>query len=160
MLIPEISIIAEGASPDAAYAELAKEKERYFQRMIDMRMQDAIKEPVVRQIRKEWAKDFMLFASKTLIVFLLIIILSYSILLPILSSVDKFIGRKLQEIPAQTFSKTIDKIDGKLATMSTEEKNEMRGKLRNIAKNLRPFVDDLKSELDRKANGAHPRENE
>ncbi len=143
--IPELAIIACGKSLDEAYEKLIKEKEEYFNNIINLNLEETVNEPASVKLRKKQYYGIFDFLIKKAVSFILFIVIFILLFLPVLSSFDKFISNKLKiNLSSETIMKAIDKVDHKLANMSEKDQDEIKIKLRRIANKLKPMADELK----------------
>lgn len=144
LYIPELSIIAKGETPGEAYEMLEKEKESYFKNAIDLGIQDTLKEPNAITMRNKLYTDTAVFFIKMAIV---TVILASTIICS-RSFIEIAVSRAVNKFPDKAFvfvSELSDKIDNKLDSMSAEDKEKVRLKIRKAVGDIKPFIDEVKA---------------
>ena len=144
LFIPDLAIIASGKKLDEAYAKLDQEKERYFKNIIEYNLQDTVNEPASVSIRKKQYSVLSMYLLKMLILLAVFLIMFFIVLLPVMSSIEKYVIQKASTMPKKSVSWVIGKVDAKLDAMSEKEQEDVKLKIRNMANKIKPFTDEIK----------------
>ncbi|PIS09191.1 hypothetical protein COT75_02940 [Candidatus Beckwithbacteria bacterium CG10_big_fil_rev_8_21_14_0_10_34_10] len=135
LFMPELSLMVENKSLDGAYKDLEREKEKYFKNIIKLKAEDTVRKPVGLTVRKKLFNELTLFFVKFLIIL-------FAFLLVFLSTLPLII-RSLGQLPNKV-TEVVTSLSDRLEAMPDENKEKLRLKLKQMAKELKPMTDELK----------------
>ena len=143
LLIPELSMIVEDEDLSKAYEILEREKEAYFNKIIILNEQDAVKEPAENLVKKRLWPDLTRFFLKTVI----IAVVSFLVLACSQPFFDVFVSKRLSQLPSAVSPMLMglsEKAYSKLDSMPPEKQKELRLKLGRLIQQIKPFTDEIK----------------
>lgn len=153
LLIPELSITADGDELGEAYQKLNNNKKKYFENIIMLNAIDTVAEPVSTTLRSRFIGDWLNFLLKILSIAIIFAVVIISIQLPLTA----FMNNRINEIE-YNMNRWIHKaetrvlgIPGKIIRVSAErlksmpnkEKEELRLQLKQLVEELKPFLNEI-----------------
>lgn len=141
--ISELRVIAEGATPNEAFANLEKEKKRHFENMAALGLLDQIREPgSAKSAIGGFLGELGRFAAKSAVV----AALAFIFLLMSLAPINALIYAQINYVSDHA-KKAIAKIEAKLDSLSEKDEAAVRAKTRKYAEAIKPVVEEVQSVL-------------
>ena len=146
LVVPELCIVEEDKDLGKAYEKLESKKEQYFIEMIEDGFEEYIRKPeraiISRQFRDKFRHDLALFGIK----FLLVLIICFIGISIVENKVtDKFLtltNKIFEKAPREIALKSLA-VGDRLKNMPEERKAELRLKIRDTIRELKPFADEI-----------------
>ncbi len=141
VLIPELSLCAEGETVEKALESLEIEKDEYFTRMVDNGLQSFIIEP--RAFSALWRRTLLGPFNRAFLMKLVVV----AVLLICLLGIGAAAAKRYLNPTRVVVSRVFQIIDG-LNEAPEETKERVRKRLRDTAVKLKPFARELKVMFD------------
>ena len=147
LFIEELSIIVEGDTFDDVYEKLHKEKEKNFNKVIESGAWQIVKEPKQVRARKKLFTGLLQFFVKVLIIAFILAFASNIIIGNIIGklslNVSELVSQSVNQV-AKSSLQQIRTLNNRLNTLPEGRREEIRLRLRDKARQLKPFVDELR----------------
>jgi len=149
VFIPELSLIAQGQTPDQAWQNLESKKTEFFQAVVNLNLQQTIREPAPVRLKDDLTAFFIkiITIAVLLLVALNIIIRPYSKIMKrqagILSHTPKTAQARADELADEILRLTA-RFSQHFEKMPDEQKQQAQQKFKSTLQNLKPFVDEIR----------------
>ena len=147
LIIEELSIIVDGDTLNEAYEKLYKEKEKYFKKAIESDALHFVKEPQHYVKREKLFRDLPQFFVKVLIIAVIFAFMSNIVIGSIIGklsfNIGELVSNSINQIALNSL-KQLRILNNRFTTTSERRKEEIRLRLRQKVRQIKPFVDELR----------------
>ena len=154
-VIPELQIISKANTLTEAYEKIEREKENYFEKVIEIEAYDIVNKPKKYYSDKSFTgvKNFTGFKFKlkyfqTIFFLLFFMSITYFIVLPATTFFMKEIVSKASYSIIQMVELRISQHVKKYSIMSEEEQTRIKAKIRIYVQQIKPIMDEITVLLD------------
>ena len=148
LFVPELSLIAQGQTPDQAWQNLESKKNELFQAAVNLNLRQTIREPAPVRLKD----DLMAFLIKIIAVGVLFLVALNIVVRPY-SKIMRRQAKALSHTPtaqaradelADGILQLTARFSQQFEKMSDEQKQQAQQKFKSILQDLKPFVDEIR----------------
>ncbi len=148
LFVPELSLIAQGQTPDQAWQNLESKKNELFQAAVNLNLRQTIREPAPVRLKD----DLMAFLIKIIAVGVLFLVALNIVVRPY-SKIMRRQAKALSHTPtaqaradelADEILQLTARFSQQFEKMSDEQKQQAQQKFKSMLQNLKPFVDEIR----------------
>ncbi len=156
LIVEELSIIVEGDTLNEAYEKIHKEKEQYFKKAIESDALHLVKEPQYLVKKEKLFRDLPQFFAKVLIITVIFAFMANVVVGSIIGKLSFNMGElatnSINQIALNSL-KQLRILNHRFNTTSESRKEEIRLRLRQKVRQMKPFIDELRVLLEEDGTG-------